>query len=573
MPHKLVPLSSLVRNSANPRRNADHSPIDGLAESIRTDGVLQNLIVEPADGGMYRVVAGTRRLKALMHLRDRGDIDDAYKVPVEIRKDLDAERTLRIATVENVQREALDPIDEADAFAALLQNGAAIEEVAAQTGVSRSTVRRRVALADLSEEAKDAVRAGTVPLAVAEALTLGTAAEQRSILQMIADGADIDGEDVRHLLLDGKPTIADAIFPVDQYTGTLTGDLFAEAETTYFDDLEQFLALQQQAVDALAEEHRKTASFVEVLSLRYVPWWQYRSVGEGEEGGVVINLSPTGTVDVRTGLARHAVREEVVEETRAPRDEPKRERRPYDKPTLRYIAAHKSVAVQAALLASLRKAKEVTVVLLLLRDEPGGPIRVDPHPSAAYFAETDPPPKGRLDLQRHAGEFTEKLDLHDGDSVLLPRVPTAAADDPLVLYGAVQRLCEADLDLLACSLVLTAFGQRDMEALDGEASLFNRVAQDLGVSMRQWWTPDEAFLQGVRRAGLEQVAIESGASMRMGRLVSLRKADLVRSLARYFERTADPEAELDEHDQKGREWLPGAMRFPAEVPVSSNSEA
>src|SRR3546814_11916741 len=87
-----------------------------------------------------------------MHLRDRGDIDDAYKVPVEIRKDLDEPQLVRLATVENVQREPLDPIDEADAFAALLQNGAAIEEVAAQTGVSKSTVRRRLALAPLCGE-------------------------------------------------------------------------------------------------------------------------------------------------------------------------------------------------------------------------------------------------------------------------------------------------------------------------------------------------------------------------------------------------------------------------------------
>lgn len=88
MSRKLVPLASLVRTSANPRRNADRSPIEGLAESIRTDGILQNLVVEPAGDNLYRVIAGTRRLRALMHLRDLGDIDDAYKVPVEIRKDL-----------------------------------------------------------------------------------------------------------------------------------------------------------------------------------------------------------------------------------------------------------------------------------------------------------------------------------------------------------------------------------------------------------------------------------------------------------------------------------------------------
>src|SRR3546814_7810186 len=91
---------------------------------------------------------------------------------------------------------------------------------------------------------------------------------------MILNGADVDAEDVRRVLLDGKPSVAAAIFPLTRYSGTLTGDLFAEAETTYFDDREEFLTLQKQAVEELAEEHRKTAEWVEVLSLQYVPWWQ-----------------------------------------------------------------------------------------------------------------------------------------------------------------------------------------------------------------------------------------------------------------------------------------------------------
>ena len=91
--------------------------------------------------------------------------------------------------------------------------------------------------------------------------------------------------------------------------------------------------------------------------------------------------------------------------------------------------------------------------------------------------------------------------------------------------------------------------------------------------MREWWTPDDAFFAGIRRVELEQVAIESGASLRMVRLSSTRKADLVRALAKHFERTADPDAELDERDQKGREWLPGVMRFPAEVPMPTDTGA
>src|SRR3546814_17952486 len=65
---------------------------------------------------------------------------------------------------------------------------------------------------------------------VAEALTLGSTEEQHSVLGMILNGADVDAEDVRRVLLDGKPSVAAAIFPLTRYSGTLTGDLFAEAE-------------------------------------------------------------------------------------------------------------------------------------------------------------------------------------------------------------------------------------------------------------------------------------------------------------------------------------------------------
>ena len=79
---------------------------------------------------------------------------------------------------------------------------------------------------------------------------------------------------------DRKPTLSLAIFPREQYLGTLTTDLFADDETTYFDDVDQFLALQKQAVNVLAEERRKTAAWVEEFYLYTVPWWQFREARE-----------------------------------------------------------------------------------------------------------------------------------------------------------------------------------------------------------------------------------------------------------------------------------------------------
>lgn len=180
---KTVPLSALCPSKDNPRRNIDKDAIVGLAESIKSDGVLQNLVVKKCGDGKFRVISGSRRLLALKLLKRQGEIDGDYKVPVEVRKFADGD-ALRIATIENVQRSDLEPMDEAEAFARMLQNGASIDDVAAKTGLSEQTIRRRVALADLCEEVKDAVRKGEVPLGSAEALTFAPLFE-RAILGMI----------------------------------------------------------------------------------------------------------------------------------------------------------------------------------------------------------------------------------------------------------------------------------------------------------------------------------------------------------------------------------------------------
>jgi len=147
MSSQLVPLSQLLPPTANPRKRIDPAGIEGLAQSIKTDGVLQNLVVTCLKGDRFRVVTGERRYRALALLASRGEIAADYRVPVEVRHGLKPADARRIALVENVQREALDAIDEADGFAALLQKGATLDDVAAQTGLSTTTVKRRLALA------------------------------------------------------------------------------------------------------------------------------------------------------------------------------------------------------------------------------------------------------------------------------------------------------------------------------------------------------------------------------------------------------------------------------------------
>ena len=183
-----IPLTKITAAERNPRRSMDAAALEGLAVSIVTDGLLQNLVVRKK-GRKFEIVSGERRYRALSLLVERGDIAKDYPVPVEVRGDLSETDALRLATVENIQREQLAPMDEAEAFANLLGAGASLEDVAAKAGVSVLTVKRRVALASLCDEVKALVREGEISLAAAEALTLGTHDQQWTLIQRLEQPA------------------------------------------------------------------------------------------------------------------------------------------------------------------------------------------------------------------------------------------------------------------------------------------------------------------------------------------------------------------------------------------------
>ena len=317
MTMQTVSLSSLEPGRGNPRKAMDRNGLEGLAASISNDGLLQNLVVRPVKGKgqHYRIVSGERRYRALKLLQQRGELDGDFAVPVEIRASLSKDESLRIATVENLQRQNLTPLEEAAALTKLIHKGATLDDVAAQTGLSQTTIKRRLALNGLCEAAQAALAEGSISLSQAEAMTLGGDEMQRNVLEEIESGREFTGDDIKAALLDDRPTVASAIFPLEQYTGTITTDLFAEDETSYFDDADQFFQLQNEAIVQLVKHHEASAAWVEVTEGYRIPDWQYREAEEGEQGGVLINLSPTGRVDIREGLVKREIDRHTAEET------------------------------------------------------------------------------------------------------------------------------------------------------------------------------------------------------------------------------------------------------------------
>ena len=159
----LVPLSRLVlRPTGRNVRKAPRMSIPELAASIQRVGLLQNLIViASADGEHYEVVAGGRRLAALKLLAKKRRISKEWEVPCL----LVANGTARTASLtENVQREAMHPADQFEAFAALVAEGRPIEDIAADFSVTPLVVQRRLKLANVSPRLMADYRADAVSL-------------------------------------------------------------------------------------------------------------------------------------------------------------------------------------------------------------------------------------------------------------------------------------------------------------------------------------------------------------------------------------------------------------------------
>ena len=158
-----LPLEEIVPNKEQPRKTFDETALEELAESIRQHGVLQPLLVRPLPGGGYQLVAGERRYRA-------SRIAGMREVPVVIRELSDVE-TMEIAIIENLQREDLNPIEEAEGLQALIDRcGFTQDQVAASVGKSRPAIANSLRLLKLPPEVREMTKSGTISAGHARAL-------------------------------------------------------------------------------------------------------------------------------------------------------------------------------------------------------------------------------------------------------------------------------------------------------------------------------------------------------------------------------------------------------------------
>ena len=205
----LLPIEKIEPRADQPRKRFDPEALEMLAESIRTYGLIQPITVRPLDSGFYQIIAGERRWRA-------SRMAGLKEVPVRILT-ADEQRAMEMALVENLQREDLNPIEEAKGYRALQDvYGMTQDDVAQSVGKSRPAVANATRLLALSEPVLKLVEDGTLSAGHARALLpLGdpemqlAAAKTALAAQLLKDtqekpakkpaGVDYLGECARHL--------------------------------------------------------------------------------------------------------------------------------------------------------------------------------------------------------------------------------------------------------------------------------------------------------------------------------------------------------------------------------------
>ena len=605
-----VRLSQLVPSRRNPRKvKPAREAHQSLVALIRSQGLLQPLVVRKVDRKQFEVVAGNRRLRALKEIhRNDGDPE----IPCVLR-DVDVEAADAMSLAENFAREAMHPLDEAEAFAKLATGEHKdAKAIAAEFGVPEHYVRQRMKLATLAQPVKAAHRDGAIDTATAEAFAAVPEDRQLEVWKELG-GHPRHAEHVRnviaHAWIDAKHALFDpSTLPDLAVSRDLFGDRVLVERQAFMDAQVQALDAQRVALveDGWSEvvlgrredvqdrlfsmeqaEPEYDAPTTRKLARIDDRWEQVEAaianLSEGDDAAyqkhqrrlqaleakaeqVRAEAKPffseeskaDGTVFLMLGLDG-----QVHRETRMPR---RRSSRPAggggdpevggqgEKPkaptseTLcdRQLAVTFTHEAIAVREALLRSPEaRKRVLALILHDR----VR-----SEALSVRHEP---NGTTLHATSGEFVSaafgrlkaKRDKVDP-------VEDRHAED-VVAYERVGKLSASKLDALIDALVVDHVAARMLRP----TALVRRLATELKVNVRDHWRPDAAWLSGYQKIQLAHLVVELRGAINAP-APDAKKSALVEALAELFADAAEGKLEDNELAARANAWLPSNLREP-----------
>ena len=261
---KTIPLSKLVPSPRNVRRHSDPQADAELKASIAARGLLQNLIVRPGARGKFEVEAGERRRKAMLNLAEDKVFPKDHEVTCLVLED-SAEHAIETSLAENFHRLAMNPADEAQAFASLIEAGASSEDVARRFGLTVRFVEGRLRLAGLAPVVFEALASGAITLDLAKAYgATSDQAIQARVFEQVSTGYYAPNPDsIRRMVLSGTVRGSDPrarLVGRDAYLaagGRIERELFDDEDSEVWADV---ALLEELAAAKMAEQAEALAA-------------------------------------------------------------------------------------------------------------------------------------------------------------------------------------------------------------------------------------------------------------------------------------------------------------------------
>lgn len=272
---RMIPLDQLEPSPLNVRKVAASAADDTeLLASIRENGIKQNLVVHALPDAKFAVDAGGRRLKALKQLASEGVIPNGHPVSCLVE---DEQNAIVTSTTENLQRAAMHPADQFEAFAQMIAEGRKEDDIALKFGVSIDLVRRRLKLARIAPELIKQFRAGELTLECVMAFTLTDDHDrQMTVWNAVKDSYHIHPQSIKRQLTETAHSASSSIgrfVGIEAYEaagGILLRDLFDDNAAAHMENPELLERLAVEKLQVAAKVFEADWKWVEVhLSVDY----------------------------------------------------------------------------------------------------------------------------------------------------------------------------------------------------------------------------------------------------------------------------------------------------------------
>ncbi|MDY0882279.1 ParB/RepB/Spo0J family partition protein [Dongia soli] len=330
----LIPWGEIGPSPLNPRRDFEPEALRGLADSLFEHGQLQNIVLRKVifpqeNEPKYHIVAGERRWRATgLNIQVLKRWDASQPMRAVIIETNDAQHRA-LALLENLQREALSPMEEAEAFHALTELAWSTAQIAEKISKTQRFVQQRLALVTkLAEPVKQALSEGVINIDQARALTSADEKRQKTLLKKIQTNnyGVRTGDEIRQRLTANLIPAEKAKFPRDRYTGEIHED---DTGREYFVDGEEFKKLQKDAAkDLVAEKRAEGWKWVELKEYWHRGEYEPLPSTDKKKAGVLVILDWQNNIEVHEGLVKkRAEKSSKADEAARQQEFAERERR------------------------------------------------------------------------------------------------------------------------------------------------------------------------------------------------------------------------------------------------------